>query len=333
MNRYLHPLAWLAFLLYYISDDVINDSLDWHGFYLSLTYVLAMAACFYFFYPKVWKQAIQGKQPWSLVIIVPLGIGVFILTRFILEEALLRWLTGEGNYRDPYTVNYVLDNTFRPISIILLSLVAWLLKRQSEFKANRAILEQEKTAAELAFLRSQINPHFLFNTLGFIHSRVYSADPEAAEITTELSHVLRKAFSASEESETTLREEMEMVESIYGIMKKRFSGKCYVDFDVDETILEKRIEPLLLMPLAENMFKHGDLRSPSDPGRVSIHVRDDELLIRFENKIMPGDAHDGAGIGLGNTRKRLELVYPNGHSMEIKKDSDRFAVELKIAEI
>ncbi|MCZ4409723.1 histidine kinase [Cryomorphaceae bacterium 1068] len=330
MNRYLHPLAWLAFLLYYVSEDVVSDTLDSHGFYLSVTYVLSMAACFYFFYPKVWKEAIQDKNPWSLIFWVPAGVTVFILSRFFLEEVILKWLTGTGNYRDPYTVNYILDNTFRPISIILLSLVAWLLKRQSEFKANRAVLEQEKITAELAFLRSQINPHFLFNTLGFIHSRVYSADPEAAEITTELSNVLRKAFSASEEDETTVHEEMEMVENIYGIMKKRFSGKCYVDFEVDETILEKRIEPLLLMPLAENMFKHGDLRSPDNPGKIFIGSQNDQLLIKFENKIMPGDAHDGSGIGLGNTRKRLELVYPSRHLMEIQNESNRFVVELKI---
>lgn len=326
----MHPLAWLAFLLYYISDDLINNALDWHGFYLSLTYVLAMAACFYFFYPMVWNKTIKEKNLWLLVLFVPLGIGVFIGTRFLLEEVVLRALVGQGNYRDPYNVGYILDNTFRPISIILLSLVAWLLKRQSEFKANRAILEQEKSAAELAFLRSQINPHFLFNTLGFIHSRVYSADPEAAEITTELSHVLRKAFSASEENETTVREEMEMVESIYGIMKKRFNGKCFVKFDVDESVLEKRIEPLLLMPLAENMFKHGDLRSPENPGKVTVGLHVDQLQIRFENKIMPGDAHDGSGIGLRNTRKRLELVYPGRHLVEIQKDSNRFVVELKI---
>jgi len=333
MNRYLHPLAWLAFLLYYVSEDIVNDAFDWHGFYLAITYVLSMATCFYFFYPKVWTVAIKEKKPWTLVFMIPLGVGVFILSRFFLEEVILKWLTGIGNYRDPYNVDYILDNTFRPISIILLSLVAWLLKLQTEYKANRAILEQEKIAAELAFLRSQINPHFLFNTLGFIHSRVYSADPEAAEITTELSHVLRKAFSASEETETTLREEMEIVESIYGIMKKRFSGKCYVNFEVDETILEKRIEPLLLMPLAENMFKHGDLRSPDLPGRVYIGTEGDELVIRFENKIMPGEPHEGSGIGLRNTRKRLELVYPNHHSMEIQNDSNRFAVELKISGI
>ncbi|MEM9050491.1 MAG: histidine kinase [Bacteroidota bacterium] len=332
-SRYLHPLGWLAFFLFQISEDVVYDSLDWLAIRLTFSYVTAMIICFYFFYPLVWRKVIGEKKYAWLIIFLPIGIGLFIGTRFLIEEVLYRWLVGQGNYRDPYQVGYIIDNTFRPISTILLSLVAWLLRRQGELKENRAILEKEKINAELGFLRSQINPHFLFNTLGFIQSRLFKADPEAASITTELSNVLRKAFDAGDKQNTTVAEELELIRSLHEIMKKRFDGKCYLDFQVDDAVLRKKIEPLLLMPLAENMFKHGDLRSADNPGNLSIKLHASSLIIRIDNPIMPGTPHEGSGIGLTNTRKRLDLAYPSSHSMEVYEESGRFVVDLILQNI
>ncbi|WP_306643270.1 sensor histidine kinase [Sanyastnella coralliicola] len=328
-SRIYHLLVWLAVLLYYMIEEIINNSLDLHSLLLNFTHILAHASAFYVFYPHVWKRVVPRRQWGYLIVGLLAGVGVFILSRVILQEVIVEAITGRGNYRYPWTVGYILDNMFRPIPTILASLIVWLVGRQNEMKRNEAILGQEKANAELAFLRGQVNPHFLFNTLGFIHSKVYAVDPETAAMTEELSSILRKAFTSAKEGQNTLKEELQIIQDLYSIMQKRFPNECYVDMEVqaNEAIM---VEPLLLMPLAENMFKHGDLRSEDDPGIIRIVEQNSKLHIFLRNKIMHGIPHEGTGIGLDNTRKRLDLVYGENYTMEAGEEGHYFEVNLEI---
>jgi hypothetical protein len=330
MSKHLHALGWAAVFLFHFSEDIIDGSVSWYIFSLNVTFVMSMAICFYFFYPRVWNTGIREQNLKKLIYLVPLGAVVFVASRFFLEQVVIKAIFGQGNYRDPYNLGYFLDNIFRPLSIILLSLILWLVQTREEMKTNSVVLEKEKTQAELAFLRSQINPHFLFNSLGFIQSRVYRADPEAAEMTAELSDLLRKAFEASSKKQSTVGEELELIQTLFSIITKRFKGKCFVDFEVDQSVLSKPIEPLILMAFAENMFKHGDLRSKEKPGLVSLRFDAGTFKALFSNLKMPGSPHDGYGIGLENTCRRLELIYPNKHMLRVRDESDRFTVNLAI---
>ncbi len=317
-------------MLLFEVEDLLYGGVDLHLFLLSLTHVLALAASFYTFYPRVWKVVVGQKKWWYLLLFIPLGIAVFILSRLVLQEVVVKWITGVGNYRDPWQWGYVWDNIYRPMPIILFSWVAWLINRQNQLKADQERLATEKTKAELAFLRSQVNPHFLFNSLGFIQSRIFKADPEAADMVLQLSSILRKSFEQSENKSSTIQSEMEMINDLTGIMKKRFPNRIHLDIRIDDQVLGQMIEPLILVGFAENMFKHGDLRQQDEPGQVIINLDGEYVLISFRNKIMKGEAHVGSGIGLENTRKRLDLVYGDQYTLEFGEENGYFNLLLKL---
>jgi len=323
-------LAWLSLLLFYVVEDLIDGDYDLHGFLLSLSYAMAFAAAFYVFYPFVWNKVINEKKWWILPLFLPIGIAAFVFSRLLLQEVVVKALTGIGNYRDPWQWNYIWDNVYRPIPIILISLVAWLIRRQNRLEADRLKLAGEKTEAELSFLRGQVNPHFLFNSLGFVQSRIYEADPEAAEMVMQLSSILRRALEQEGVDKVELKEEVKLLKDMHGIMKKRFNGDCHLDIHVEEDSLNARIEPLILISLAENMFKHGDLRDPKFPGEVSAQLRAANLELSFRNRIMKGKPHMGSGIGLTNIHRRLELVYADNYRFDYGIERDFFLVKLQI---
>jgi len=330
VNRIYHFLAWLGLLLLYVVEDFVEGDPDLHGLLLSLSHAMALATSFYVFYPRVWEIVVGRKIWWIIIPALPIGIGAFIGSRLLLQEVLIKAVTGMGNYNDPWHWGYVTDNVYRPVPIILISLVVWLVRRQNELKAKENKLAKEKSEAELSFLRGQINPHFLFNNLGFIQSRVYRADPEASEMILELSGILRKAFDDVESETIPLKEEIGLIKDLHGIAKKRFGGQCFIRYDLDEGLDDMQIEPLILMSLAENMLKHGDLREPENPGIIEGKKLGSEVVIRFQNKIMKGSPPKGSGIGLKNTRRRLELVYGNGFRLDRHQKDDYFIAELTL---
>lgn len=198
----------------------------------------------------------------------------------------------------------------------------------------RQQLKDEKaknTEAELAWLKNQINPHFLFNTLNNISS-LTQIDPDAAQdAIAQLSDLLRYAMYETNKKTVPIQGEIEFMRNYISLMKLRCNEKTEVNttFDVQQNI---EIAPLLFISLIENAFKHGVSSSRPSKIVISLTASENELVFTCDNTNYPKDDADrsGSGIGLENTRRRLDLMYANQYEWQQSLENDIYHVRIKL---
>ena len=195
-------------------------------------------------------------------------------------------------------------------------------------------MENQKLQAELAFLKAQVNPHFLFNMLNNIYTLAYKKSDATADAVMKLSHLMRYMIYESNVPLISLEKEVEYLQNYIDLQKMRLSKDIDVIFSIEGEIENKMISPMLLVPFVENAFKHGVSYVGNSPISINIKVKEDNaLLVEVENHInrtsKPGKEPD-SGIGLQNTRRRLELLYPGKYHLDIKDDNETYKVILLI---
>lgn len=201
---------------------------------------------------------------------------------------------------------------------------------------RRQQLEKEKLRTELDFLKSQINPHFLFNSLNNLYALAgrYHNDELAGGIA-ELSNLMRYMLYDAKADSINLEREVAHLRSVIEIQQLRFSedDDFAVSLHVDGDIVGKKVAPLLLIPFVENAFKHGvDLRKHSFI-RIELQVEGDRLHFQVTNTNFYQNIdsqHQHSGIGLENVRRRLELLYPEKHTLVIQEEKDLFKIDLTL---
>jgi len=192
--------------------------------------------------------------------------------------------------------------------------------------------EQGKLEAEYAFLRTQINPHFLHNILNFFYAKSLECSKELSDGILTLSEIMRYSLSGGEDQRGTvlLSKEVEHLQKVIKINQLRFSNRIQVNFVINGDIESIRIIPLVLITLTENAFKHGDLTNAEYPITIKVDVDNDTKELRFLifNKKRKGPKEIGHGIGLENVRKRLHRAYEDNFKLNIKDEADFYTAEL-----
>ncbi|HLX65881.1 MAG TPA: histidine kinase [Puia sp.] len=207
----------------------------------------------------------------------------------------------------------------------------WQASNQKILEQRTFQLEKEKMQADYLFLKAQINPHFLHNTLNFLYSRSLPYSPELSEGILTLSEIMRYALDKTEDEDgkVQLSKEIEHVQHFLKIQQLRFGHSLQVVFTIRGNPEGRRILPFVLITLTENAFKHGDLKNADNPIRLELDISEDGRLHFFcSNKKKSGPKELSTGIGLDNTRKRLELAYNENYSLYIKDQRELFTVDL-----
>lgn len=194
-----------------------------------------------------------------------------------------------------------------------------LVEERLELKQLHSALSQE----QLKTLRSQLNPHFLFNALNTVASLVrLKREKEAVSALSELSHMLRKILENKNNSDIKVKDEIAFINSYLSIQKMRFAEKLDTRISVEKDCLEIDIPNMLLHPLVENAVQHGSqLESNKNLLNLEIKRTDKELKVKLTNKVALDDKHEGFGIGLSNTRARLNRLY-NEFQLELNPLND-----------
>ncbi len=196
---------------------------------------------------------------------------------------------------------------------------------------NRRELENQKLVMELSLLKAQLNPHFLFNTLNNIYALARRQSDKAPEAVLRLAELLRYALYESEDARVPLSQEITNLHRFIGLHELRLPTPGAVAFEVAGDPGGVLLAPMLLLPLVENAFKHGDLSGPSPVVRVALAAATDRVSFTVRNRLPPADARLPAqpgGVGLGNLRRRLQLLYPNRHQLTVRPDAQDYAVTL-----
>ncbi len=218
---------------------------------------------------------------------------------------------------------------------VIISIYAMLIRFSIDwFDAQKFKDEliKERQAGEIALLRSQVNPHFLFNTLNNIYSLVYNKSDEAAEAVMKLSSIMRYMLYDSNTDIVAVHKEVEYLNSFIELQQLRITQKGFVEIKVTGAMENRTIAPMLLIPFVENAFKHGEKNHA--PGIIiNLNLKVDSLVFTVENytKAIPqAPAEESGGFGLENIKRRLGLLYPDKHELIINKNEDKFKIELTI---
>ncbi len=286
-------------------------------------------------FPLDWRRPAHGLV--HLVAALVIGAVELVAMRATIYLALGRFGT-ESSFRDSLAHDFQVfahRNLLTYAAIVGATLGLDALRRAREQEVRTARLAQQLAQAELAALRMQLHPHFLFNSLHTAAELVHE-DPEAAErAILGLADLLRRALRASERGEVTLAEELEFVDGYLALEAIRLEGKLAIDYRVDETLLERRVPSLLLQPLVENAIRHGVARRPQG-GSITIAARasDGRLALEVENDAPAphaAPARGGTGIGLANVRARLANLFGDQARLEVGRSGPaRFRARIEL---
>jgi len=201
--------------------------------------------------------------------------------------------------------------------------------RLTERRAIRA--EADKTTAELSFLKAQINPHFLFNTLNNIYTLAVIKDDHAADSIMKLSNIMRYVTDDVVDDLVLLQSEVDCISDYIELQRLRISDHTTVSFIIEGNVEGKKIAPLVLMTFIENVFKYGVSKHEKTTIDINIRVSDTDISFFCRNHVfMNRDENQPTGIGIKNTRQRLNHLYPGSHLLNIWSENDQHSVQLII---
>jgi hypothetical protein len=224
-----------------------------------------------------------------------------------------------------------LNNTLSSFALLLLMggfirLAFSFISHQTEKKA----LENANLNAEVSFLKSQINPHFLFNTLNGIYSLANARSPHTEEAILKLSQMLRYVLYDSSTEKIELSKDIAYISNFMHLQRLRLAQKVKINYEVRGDIDGLFIAPLLLITFIENAFKHGVSYIYPSTIAIEISVFDETLTLVASNTVFENNKFDTGGIGLKNAKRRLELLYPGKYLLDIVRNNRLYVVNLKI---
>lgn len=270
------------------------------------------------------------KNRWLSIGLLPLAIVAVILLRYCIEELIFPATLGFHNYFEGVTPEYYFfDNLYYATVFSSIGIVYYFVRYAAfrESQGQALILQAQKN--ELDFLRSQVNPHFLFNSLNSIYSLVYQGSEKALQAMDWLTAMLRYALYERQEK-VPLSREWSYIEDFIQLQGLRFEGKIQVQAEMKADPHRILIPPFSLIPFVENAFKHGQLLDPTRPLAIVAEVGEKDFIFQVRNAVQSQGKDATGGIGLENIRKQLQLVFGDAHRLDIRQTTDQFSVVLRI---
>ncbi|WP_316738651.1 sensor histidine kinase [Pedobacter aquatilis] len=336
---YLHIGYWLLVLmqvlLVSIGTGVLGTQFDWRLF-LSIVLpvkVLQIACSVLFFYanylllvPYVLKKRNIINYIFSLLGCILLFSPLYYLMEQIVYPR-IGWKSYSLDLDFLFAFFVTLSANF--LNIFLGLLLSYLMDWR-RVRAEKEVIEKEQLKTELAFLKSQVNPHYLFNTINDIYALTQQQSEEAPDALLKLSELLRYMLRESDDAYVPLTNEIDYLKNVIDLQKIGQKGNSHINFKLIGRIEQQKIAPLILINFIENAFKHGVFKNHEHPIEILITIEQQAFHLHLRNRINIAKKDRTGGIGLVNVQRRLELIYPNRYELLIDQQTDTFIVDLKI---
>ncbi len=327
---FAHGIFWLTLLVILVLSDFGNvgwpmvlyqKSVD-VLFYVILIYInLLYLIPTYLSRKKFWSYV--GFLMLSVIVLTPIKVAFQV---FLFSE-------------QPSVQNYFLENQiwyyFSMFLVGSSSTIYGIISDWFIHQSEKMELQTKTMQSELKFLRSQINPHFLFNTLNNLYALTLKKSDDAPEIVLKLSEMMRYMLYECNERKVPLYKEVTYMKNYLDLERLRQHKMIDIKMDITGDVSDQRIAPLLLIPFIENSFKHG-LSNEIDHGfvNISLKINGNHLIFEIVNSKGPSQPKQthrrSGGIGLVNVRRRLNLIYDEAYKLEIKNDPNQYKVKLDL---
>jgi sensor histidine kinase YesM len=332
-----HILFWIcsfifAVTAFYVASDqklILNSNLLLRAFIPNLWFAAAVYINAYLLIPKLLKN--------NKYIFYTFGLVILLSLTSLLIQIMLALLVQNVNFghqlKEMFPSHFFTAAFYVGLTSLFKFVKDWL--ELQEMKLNYAQIERQKLEAELNTLKSQLNPHFLFNCLNNIYSLALTKSPQTPDIILKLSDLMRHVLYESRENFIPVKQELEFLSNFIELQKIRLSDKIEISYQIEGIIPDRTIIPLIFEPFIDNAFKHG-LRNPAPSPfiEIKIHFTDEKMLFQLTNNYSGSqhrEAGKNSGIGLQNIETRLKYLYqPDEYNYEIIKNENTFAVKLEI---
>lgn len=334
----LHLLFWSAILFWKSNADYCCGEpimlFVFHNLVRLPVIIVATYLVIYYLLPKYIFQEKQYQKfalLFLLNFIIASGIDQFLIESKLIYHA----ITGLGYQHKIFMHWHPFRSSFMLLSIIGLASLIRFFKLHLEEEKKRNQLQELQLQTKLAFLKSQVNPHFLFNALNNIYSMaVQKNQTEIASGLENLSGIMQYLTYESNSPFVPLKKEIDLLQNYIEIQNLRIADTddTTINFQVNGDIEDKMIAPVILLPLVENAFKHGIDPEEKSLINIQLHIDQNTLFCTIKNSIFNDNKKGNTerGIGLDNVRERLDLVYPNQHQFTIQSDASFFLSKLQL---
>lgn len=336
----IHVATWICFFLLPIVffprprdiDFQFSEAMVWRFVCIDVYLLLFYYSNTLFLIPRLLTKR---KWWWYILIIIALFFLFLFLHKF-LDDIVRSEMSQRIKFRKErrhYFYLYPFTGTSAVFLLVFtVSTCSRVIQEWLGIESKKQEIETEKLATELSFLKSQINPHFLFNTLNNIYSLAIVKSEATADAVLKLSLIMRYVLSETKHDKVPLNKEIEFIRHYIELQKVRLTDKISIEFSVEGETEGEQIAPLILIPFVENAFKYGI--STKETSQIFFQVRVNNTSIHFtsRNSIFShgNGSDDNTGIGLMNTRRRLELLYPVKHKLHVSEENNEFIVNLTL---
>jgi two-component system, LytTR family, sensor kinase len=331
----LHITFWLLYVMYhtFLFGYMRQDFFYPLKFELYDLPVKMLASYFvaYFLIP----QFLFKRKIWSFAVIFALTLfTASFLQRLFHSQFIGRFIEPEQEYFTLYPTTALVFKTVISIyPIVVVVALIKILKNWYEQDKKHQHIHKEKIEAELSYLKSQIHPHFLFNTLNSLYALTLKKSDQASKVVLKLSQLLHYLLYESNKQCVPIKNELELIENYISLEKIRFGDRLKLSYNFSDNLQGIEIAPLLLLPFIENSFKHGASKQLEEVWvDILIFVQDNYIHMKINNSkdgSLSSVENSNAGIGLQNVKRRLELIYgEENYNIKIKDKEDSYSVEL-----
>lgn len=330
----LHISFWfvyLSFNLYQASVFQRGRGYDWERLLTStsvqLVFTITIAYLNYFF---IWPRFIKSKNLLRYLLEFGVTIGGLLTLRVYLQ----RYLADGYSHRVEYFYSSFFIVQMVAITLLIVFFVGMLrfAVEWFELESKRREIENEKLMAELNFLKAQINPHFLFNTLNNLYYLAYTKSDNTTEVIAKLSQMMRYMIYDSNHTQVLLSKEIEYMQNYISLERLRLNNQIPIKFEIVGNPDNLRIAPLVFITFLENAFKHGVSGNNAKAWvNVTIQLEGKQCIYTVENsKPEAANLHEKSGIGLQNVKRRLDLSYPGQYSLITEDKKDVYFVQVTL---
>ena len=335
----LHFLFWLGYYIlafYWFSQVNDPEIAALISFRIVLIHSLLFYLNTYFLLPRFVEK---GQYLVYLAAVILLIMAIFYLIKFSNDWLPIHDHLGFRRMRKPALFVRIFFGRGLYISfasslaILFISSTYWINAQSQKRKQQAITLKNENLEAEMKFLKSQTNPHFLFNALNNIYALSYTNSPAAPEMIMKLSEMLRYVLYESNEKKVPLMKEIDYIKNFISFQTLKIEGQADIKVNLENADPTIEVAPMLFIPFIENSFKHSKIEKAGDSWvDVSLSSEGGKIDFKVSNSIpVEGFAKDQTGgIGLANSKKRLKLLYPDKHQLIIQQEEKSFSIHLTI---
>lgn len=332
---FLHLSFWcvyVSFFIYQVTSFRGGELPFDRILTIALTQIVFAAICAYLNYFVFLPRFLKRRNVWLYLLEFFIPFLLIMYLRITLDRYFADGLTGslEYVYSTRFVVQVIVTNFFIVIFVAMLRFaIEWL-----EFEAKKNEVENEKLTAELNFLKAQINPHFLFNTLNNLYYLAYSKSENTTEVIAKLSQMMRYMIYETNHQKVLLNKEIEYMQNYISLERLRLNDQIPIKFEVAGNTENVWITPLIFITFLENAFKHGVNNSnPKAWVNIAISLRDHECIYTVENSrsAEQKNGSEKSGIGLINVKRRLELSYPGKYTLVTEDTREKYVVKLNLS--